>query len=58
MGQGGTGVFPEFRGKGLGRWLKAAMLGINQALGFRPYLSRCVWQRETDKAEAYLAGSG
>jgi mycothiol synthase len=24
--QGGTGVFPEFRGHGLGRWLKAAML--------------------------------
>ncbi|MAU00286.1 MAG: hypothetical protein CL608_24360 [Anaerolineaceae bacterium] len=24
--QGDTGVFPEFRGKGLGRWLKAAML--------------------------------
>lgn len=24
--QGDTGVFPEFRGKGLGRWLKAVML--------------------------------
>jgi mycothiol synthase len=24
--QGFTGVFPEFRGKGLGRWLKAAMI--------------------------------
>ncbi len=24
--QGGTAVFPEFRNKGLGRWLKAAML--------------------------------
>ncbi|MCC6607325.1 MAG: GNAT family N-acetyltransferase [Anaerolineae bacterium] len=24
--QGDTGVFPEYRGKGLGRWLKAAML--------------------------------
>ncbi len=24
--QGGTGVFPEFRGHGLGKWLKAAML--------------------------------
>jgi GNAT superfamily N-acetyltransferase len=24
--QGATGVFPEFRGHGLGRWLKAAML--------------------------------
>ena len=80
VGQGGTGVFPEFRGKGLGRWLKAAMLdrvmrerpeakfvrtgnansnaamlGINQALGFQPYISRCVWQIETEKALAYLA---
>jgi GNAT superfamily N-acetyltransferase len=26
LGQWGTGVNPEFRGKGLGRWLKAAML--------------------------------
>lgn len=26
LGQGDTGVFPEYRGKGLGRWLKAAML--------------------------------
>lgn len=79
VSQGSTGVFPEFRGKGLGRWLKAAMLdrvlrerpearfvrtgnadsnaamlGINEALGFRPYISRCVWQLETDKALAYL----
>ena len=79
VGQGATGVFPEFRGKGLGRWLKAAMLdrirrerpeakfvrtgnadsnaamlGINEALGFQPYISRCVWQLETDKALAYL----
>jgi len=34
---------------------RAAMLGINKALGFEPYLSRCVWQLETDKARAYLA---
>ena len=79
VSQGGTGVFPEFRGKGLGRWLKAAMLdrvlrerpearfvrtgnadsnaamlGINEALGFQPYISRCVWQLETEKARAYL----
>ena len=26
IGQGITGVFPEFRNKGLGRWLKASML--------------------------------
>ncbi len=80
VSQGGTGVFPEFRGLGLGRWLKAAMLariladrpearfvrtgnadsnaamlGINHALGFKPYLSNCVWQLEVDKALAYLA---
>lgn len=79
VSQGGTGVFPEFRGRGLGRWMKAAMLdrglrerpeaqfvrtgnadsnaamlGINEALGFRPYLSRCVWQIETEKVLAYL----
>ena len=81
VSQGGTGVFPEFRGKGLGRRLKAAMLdrvgrerpeakfvrtgnadsnaamlGINEALGFRPYISRCVWQIETAKALAYVGG--
>ena len=79
VSQGMTGVFPEFRGLGLGRWLKAAMLarvlegrpeakfvrtdnansnaamlGINHALGFTPYLSHCVWQLGTDKAVAYL----
>jgi len=79
VSQGATAVFPEFRGTGLGRWLKAAMLdrigrerpearfvrtgnadsnaamlGINEALGFRPYLSRCVWQIETEKVLAYL----
>jgi len=32
--QGDTGVFPEFRGKGLGRWLKAAMLA--KVLAERP----------------------
>lgn len=32
--QGFTGVFPEFRGKGLGRWLKAAM--IEKILNDRP----------------------
>ena len=78
-GQGGTGVFPEFRGRGLGRWMKAAMLarllrerpeaqfvrtgnadsnaamlGINHALGFKPFRSHCVWQVETEKAAAYV----
>ena len=79
VSQGGTGVFPEFRGLGLGRWLKAAMLariltdrpeakfvrtgnadsnaamlGINHALGFKLYMSTCVWQIETEQAQAYL----
>ncbi len=33
----------------------AAMLGINHALGFQPYISRALWQLDTDKALAYLA---
>jgi GNAT superfamily N-acetyltransferase len=75
-----TGVFPEDRNKGLGRWLKAAMLEkiisecpqvkfirtdtaesnaamrrINALLGFKPYLSNCTWQLETERATEYLA---
>ena len=81
VGQGDTGVFPAYRGQGLGRWLKAAMLAklmaerpsvqfvrttnadsnaamlkINRELGFRPYLSQTIWQIETAKVQAYLAG--
>lgn len=81
VSQGMTGVFPEYRGRGLARWMKAAMLdrvvrerpqaefvrtgnadsnaamlGINQALGFKPYLSHCVWQVEAEKVAAYLGG--
>ena len=77
--QGATAVFPHYRGKGLGRWLKAAMLDkvlrdrpqvrflrtgnadsnaamlkINHELGFKPYLSRCVWQVETERVLEYL----
>ena len=77
--QGFTGIAPEFRGKQLGKWLKAAMLdrilrerpearfvrtgnadsnaamlGINRALGFRPYTAEIVWQVETEKVAAYL----
>lgn len=77
--QHGTGVFPVYRNRGLGRWLKAAMLvrvlrerpqvtlirtgnadsntamlNINRALGFKPYLSETMWQVETDKVLAYL----
>ena len=79
LNQGATGVFPNYRNKGLGRWLKAAMLDkilrertqvkyirtvnadtnapmlkINTELGFKPYVSRCVWQVEVEKAAEYL----
>ena len=79
VNQGMTGVFPEFRGQAIGRWLKAsmldhilrerpearfvrtnnadsnaAMLRINNSLGYKPYSSHCIWQLETDKALAYL----
>ena len=81
--QGATAVVPRFRGKGMGRWLKAAMLerilqirpearfvrttsaysnaamlGINETIGFKHYDTRCVWQVETDKAAAYIERSG
>lgn len=80
--QGDTGVFPEYRNRGLGRWLKAAMiekvlrdrpqvqfvrtsnadsnaamLKINQEMGFRPYFAHTIWQVETQQAAAYLSGS-
>ena len=81
--QGATAVVPQFRGKGMGRWLKAAMLerivlkrpearfirtanagsnaamlGINEAIGFKPYDSRCVWQVETERVAAYVDAEG
>lgn len=74
VNQGNTGVLPQYRGRGLGKALKAAMLrkllaewpggryvrtgnadsnapmlGINHALGFRPYVSATVWQVETER---------
>lgn len=77
--QWGTGVLAEFQNRGLGRWLKAAMLEkvlrerpqvvkirtgnadmnapmlkINTELGFRPYVSRYVWQVELAQVQAYL----
>ncbi len=79
VGQGDTGVFPQYRRQGIGRWLKAAMLEkilserpearfittsnadsnesmlkINQTLGYKPYLSQCLWQVELDTVLAYL----
>lgn len=77
--QQGTGVYPSQRGRGIGRWLKAAvldrllrerpevhyirtnniasnaaMLHINEALGFRTYFTGSIWQVETDALLAYL----
>jgi len=74
-----TGVFPEYRNRGLGRWLKAAMLDkvlkerpevkyvrtgnadsnaamlkINNELGFQPYMAATLWQVETDRVLEYL----
>lgn len=82
VSQGMTGVFPEYRNRGLGRWLKAEMmlkilagrpqarfvrtgnadsnapmLKINTEMGFRPFISRCVWQVETERVARYLGGS-
>ena len=34
-----------------------AMLGINHALGFRPYIAQMNWQVPVERVEAYLAGS-
>jgi RimJ/RimL family protein N-acetyltransferase len=80
LNQGLTVVLPEFRNRGLGRWLKAAMLDkvlrerpqvkfvrtgnadsnaamlkINHALGFKPYIAGCFWQVETEQGAHYLS---
>jgi mycothiol synthase len=74
-----TGVFPQYRNKGLGLWLKAAMLDkvvrerpqvkfvrtgnadsnaamlkINQKIGFKPYMAETLWQVEIQTAIEYL----
>lgn len=80
--QYGTGVREPYRGRGLGKWLKAtmlqrireeypqvrfvvtgnatsnaAMLSINQRLGFRPHKEGVEAQIRTEALEAYLEGS-
>ena len=80
LNQDMTGVFPEYRKKGLGRWLKAAMLDkvvkerpqvkfvrtnnadvnaamlkINNELGFYPYMAGTFWQVDISKVLAYLS---
>jgi mycothiol synthase len=75
-----TGVFPQYRNKSLGRWLKAAMLDkvltdrpqvkyvrtgnadsnaamlkINDELGFKPYQATAFWQVEVDSILSFLA---
>ncbi len=50
--QGDTGVFPEYRGHGLGKWLKAAML--EKVLREKPQVKR-VRTNNADVNEAMLA---
>ncbi|MFB6286783.1 MAG: GNAT family N-acetyltransferase, partial [Candidatus Bipolaricaulia bacterium] len=50
--QGNTGVFPEYRGHGLGKWLKAAML--EKVLNDKPQVKR-VRTGNADVNEAMLA---
>lgn len=81
--QADTAVEPAARGRGLGKWLKAAMLlrmmrehpsrsevrtgnadnndamlHINHAIGFRPWLAHSVWQVSLEALEAALGTSG
>jgi mycothiol synthase len=79
LSQDMTGVFPQYRNRGLGRWMKAAMLDkvlkgrpqvkfvrtgnadsnaamlkINNELGFKPYIANALWQVDIDHVLAYL----
>ena len=36
----------------------AAMLKINNELGFKPYMANALWQVEIDRVTAYLGESG
>jgi mycothiol synthase len=48
LGQADTGVFPQYRGRGLGRWLKAAM--VEKVLRDRPEVKRI--RTDTAKSNA------
>ena len=81
VSQGYTAVAPAYRNRGIGRWLKAAMmekvlaerrlatrvhtgnassnaamLKINEEMGFRLYRTSINWQVTLDKVYAYLDG--
>ena len=51
LGQGMTGVFPQYRNRGLGRWLKAAML--DKVLKERPQVKYVrTWKRRLERRHA------
>jgi mycothiol synthase len=54
LSQGMTGIFPKYRNRGLGRWLKTAILKINNELGFKPYMASTFWQVEIERDLEYL----
>ena len=53
LDQGDTGVFPQFRNRGIGRWLKAAML--EEVLRHYPEarrIARAAWTANVSRAES------